>query len=67
MLCPKHTANGGPFPEFLGQGSPGTPVFADGVQGSPKDKMIDNDIDTLLRKQMFDTFVLFVGAFQDGR
>ena len=59
--------NGGPFPEGFGQCSPSTPVFANVGQGSPKGTMIDGDIAALLRKKMFDTFVLCAWIVHDGR
>ena len=46
--------NSGPFTKFFGQ-------------CSPKGKMVDHDVAALLRKQMFDTFVLCVWIAHDGR
>ena len=63
----KSPIDGGPFSEFFGQCSPCTSVFGDVVQGSPKGKRVDHDVAALLRKQMFDTFVLGVGIVHDER
>ena len=57
--------DGGPFSEFFGQGSPSATVFCDVVQGSPKGEMIDNHIAALLRKQLFDTFNVFLSPFHE--
>ena len=59
--------DGGPFPEFFGQCSPSTSVFTNVVQGSPKSAVVDFNIAALLRKKMFDTFVLGVWIVHDGR
>jgi len=63
----KSPIDGGPFPVFLGKSPPCTSVFADVAQGSPKGERVDNDIATLLRKKMFDTFILLVWTVHGGR